>query len=99
MKVATDPEAQSSTVSIMTKRPASSDETVGDYRRSLVQQLASRMMNERFSEIARRPDAAFLNAVAGVDITLDLTAIRFEDFEQLDPAATPVAAPVRKLLK
>ncbi len=65
VSVATDPEHQGSTVSLMRKRPAGSDETVADYRRSLVQQLVSRMINERFSELARKPDAAFLFASAG----------------------------------
>jgi zinc protease len=65
VKVASDPEQQASTVSIMRKRPAEPDDTVADYRRSLVQQLVSRIFNERFSEIARRPDAPFLGAGAG----------------------------------
>jgi zinc protease len=65
VKVASDPEQQASTVSIMRKRPAEPDDTVADYRRSLVQQLVSRVFNERFSEIARKPDAPFLDAGAG----------------------------------
>jgi zinc protease len=65
VKVASDPEQQASTVSVMRKRPAEPDDTVADYRRSLVQQLASRIFNERFSEIARKPDAPFLGAGAG----------------------------------
>jgi zinc protease len=66
VKVATDPEAQGSSVSIMRKRKRGSDETVGDYRDALIEQLVSRMFNERFSELARKPDAAFLGAGAGV---------------------------------
>ncbi len=65
VKVATDPEQQGSSVSIMRKRPAGPDDTVADYRRSLVEQLASRVINERFAELARKPDAAFLFASAG----------------------------------
>ena len=65
VKVATDPEAQGSSVSIMRKRKRGSDETVGDYREALVEQLVSRMFNERFAEMARKPDAAFLGAGAG----------------------------------
>jgi zinc protease len=65
VKVATDPEAQGSSVSIMRKRKRGSDETVGDYRDALVEQVVSRIFNERFSELARKPDAAFLGASAG----------------------------------
>jgi zinc protease len=64
-KVATDPEAQGSSISILRKRKRGSDDTVGDYRESLVRQLVYRMFNERFSELARKPDAAFLGAGAG----------------------------------
>jgi zinc protease len=63
--VATDPEAQGWTVSIAFKRPSEIDRTVGEYRRSLVQQLVSQMLNLRLREIARRPDAPFLAAQAG----------------------------------
>ncbi len=65
VKVATDPEAQHSSVSIVRKRKKGSEDTVGDYQQSLVEQLVYRMFNERFSELARKPDAAFLNAGAG----------------------------------
>lgn len=65
VKVATDPEAQQSSVSIVRKRKKGSEDTVGDYQQALVEQLVFRMFNERFSELARKPDAAFLNAGAG----------------------------------
>jgi zinc protease len=64
VKVATDPEAQGSSVAIIRKRAGGTDDTVADYRRSLVEQVVSRMFIERFSELARKPDAAFLNAGA-----------------------------------
>jgi zinc protease len=65
--MATDPEAQGWTVSIDFKRPAEEDETVRGYRKSLVEQLVSEMLNIRFREIARRPNAPFLAAQAGSD--------------------------------
>jgi len=65
VKVATDPEAQGSSVSIMRKRKRDSDATVGDYQETLVHQLVSQIFNERFRELARKPDAAFLGAGAG----------------------------------
>lgn len=61
----TDPEAQSWTVTVASKRPVEIERTVGDYRRTLVEQLVMQMFNLRLSEIARRPDAPFLGAEAG----------------------------------
>jgi zinc protease len=61
-KVATDPEATQSSVSIVQKRPRQPQDRVGDYRRSLVNQLAFQMVNDRFDELSRKPDAPFLSA-------------------------------------
>src|SRR5262249_23130178 len=41
------------------------DQRVADYRQSLVDRMAQGMLNDRFAEIARRPDAKFLGAGAG----------------------------------
>jgi zinc protease len=41
--------------------------TVADYRRTLVQSLMYQMINARFSEIARQPNAPFLAASSGDD--------------------------------
>ena len=64
VKVATDPEAQQSSVSIVRKRRRGEDGRVADYRRDVVQRLAFQMINERFDELARKPDAQFLGAGA-----------------------------------
>ena len=64
VKVATDPEAQQSSVSILSKRPRGEQGSVGDYRRDVVHRLAFQMMNERFDELSRKPDAQFLGAGA-----------------------------------
>ena len=64
MKVATDPEAQQSSVSIVRKRRRGEDGTVADYRRDIVHRLAFQMINERFDELSRKPDAQFLGAGA-----------------------------------
>jgi zinc protease len=64
VKVATDPEAQQSSVSVVRKRPRGEQGTVGDYRRDIVHRLAFQMMNERFDELSRKPDAQFLGAGA-----------------------------------
>lgn len=63
--IATDPEAQGWSVALAHKRPVEVETTVGDYRRSLIQQLATQMLNLRLREIARRPNAPFLAAEGG----------------------------------
>jgi zinc protease len=65
--MATDSEAQGWTVTVGFKRPAEEDETVRGYRKSLVEQLVAEMLNLRFRELARRPNAPFLGAQAGAD--------------------------------
>jgi zinc protease len=64
-KVTTDPEVTQSSVQLLHKRPKDRDQTVGDYRLSLVESLFTRMLNDRFGELARKPDAAFLGAGGG----------------------------------
>ncbi len=57
-----DPEAQGSSVSIIHKHPLQQLRTAADYRRSLARSLLHQMLNARFAEISRRPDAPFLGA-------------------------------------
>jgi zinc protease len=64
--VATDPELTRSNVQIVRKRPRDDGERVIDYRRSLVERLVTYMVGQRFTELARRPEAPFLSAGAGV---------------------------------
>ena len=63
-KVATDPEATQSSISLVRKRPRQPQDRVVDYRRSLVNQLVFQMINDRFDEISRKADAPFLSAGA-----------------------------------
>ncbi len=65
VNITTDPEVTSSSVQVLRKRRHEPSVTVGDYRRSLVEGLFSRMMNQRFTELARRADAPFLGAGGG----------------------------------
>lgn len=60
--IATDPEAQQSSVALVHKRPMRPFRTVGDYRRLLLRSLTHQMLNARFGEIAREADAPFLGA-------------------------------------
>ncbi len=63
--ITADPEITNSTVQILRKRPADTKGTVGDYRRNLVESLFTHMLNDRFGELARKPDAKFLSAGGG----------------------------------
>jgi zinc protease len=63
-KVATDPEATQSSVTLMRKRQREVEGTAGEYRDQLVERLAFQMLNERFDELSRKPDAQFLGAGA-----------------------------------
>ena len=60
--VVTDSEVTSSSVQIVRKRPRESEARVGDYRRQLVERFVDQMFDERFSDIARKPDAKILGA-------------------------------------
>jgi zinc protease len=62
-----DREAQQSTVSILYKRPKAPFNTVRDYRRIFVRSMAHQMLNERFAEMARDPNAPFLRAGSNDD--------------------------------
>ena len=65
ISMSTDPEAQGWSISVGFKGKAEHDETVGGYRKTLVEGLVSQMLNLRLSELSRRPNAPFLGAQAG----------------------------------
>lgn len=78
VNVATDPEVTQSGVSLVRKHPGKEDDTVADYRRGRVQQLVSQMINERFDELSRKPDAKFLGAGAyGGELGADVETFSF----------------------
>lgn len=60
--VASDPEAAYTTVSVYVKRDAEALESEADYRRVLMGDLFTAMLNARLDEISREPDAPFLGA-------------------------------------
>jgi zinc protease len=62
--IAADKEATDSVVAVYHKLPLRDQSTVGAYRQMLVERLFNGMLNERFSEMAQRPGAPFLGAVA-----------------------------------
>ena len=65
--IATDPEAQQSSVAILHTHPLEAVRTVRDYRRQLTRSLVHQMLNARFGELARQPDAPFLGASSDDD--------------------------------
>jgi zinc protease len=62
ISIVTDNEITQSSVSLVRKRPRGGSETVGDYRRSLLQRFFEQMLNDRLDELSRKPDAQFLGA-------------------------------------
>ncbi|MEP6832627.1 MAG: insulinase family protein [Gemmatimonas sp.] len=60
-----DKELTNTQLSVRWQQSARTDKTVGDYRRSLVEQLQDAMLNQRLDEIAQQPTAPYLNAGAG----------------------------------
>jgi zinc protease len=65
VNVASDPELTQSSVQIVWKHRSEGERLVRDYRRGLVERLLSQMLNDRFADLARRPDAKFLAAGGG----------------------------------
>ncbi|MCC6317576.1 MAG: insulinase family protein [Gemmatimonadaceae bacterium] len=63
--IATDPEEQVTSVGVLYKHARRSVRTAADYRKSLVASLYNDMLNRRFAELSRKPDAAFSVASSG----------------------------------
>ena len=62
--IASDKELTSTQVEVVYKQPRELTRTVRDYRRDLIAELYTSMLNSRLDEIAQKPDAPFLNAGA-----------------------------------
>ena len=65
VSVVADPEITQSNVQIVRKRSREGESRIADYRRDLVARTIDHMMDERFSELERSPDAKFLGAGVG----------------------------------
>ncbi len=79
--VATDPEATSTSVSVLYLQDPDSARTLADFRRLVVRGLHGQMLNARFNEIAQRADAPFLGAGSSYG-----TLVRGADVYQLGAA-------------
>ncbi len=63
--IVTDPEATQSTVGVYYKHDVERDETVEDYRTSIIENLFDTMFDKRLDEIARDADPPYLYAYSG----------------------------------
>ena len=63
-KIVTDPEATGSSISMIYKQPPTQLRTHADYRRSIVENLAGSMVNQRLRELTQTADPPFLGASA-----------------------------------
>ena len=64
ISIASDKELTSTQLTVVYKQPKEETRTVADYRRDLIAELYTSMLNGRFDEIAQKPDAPFLGAGA-----------------------------------
>jgi zinc protease len=62
--IVSDREATTTTVSSYVLAPATDGSTVGGYKQQLAEQIFSALLNARFDELARRPEAPFVAAAA-----------------------------------
>src|SRR5579862_2718083 len=63
--ILTDKEMTGTSVEVDNLLRAEPDGTLGDYRQKIVESLFEGMLNARFSELTRKPDAPFIGAGAG----------------------------------
>ncbi|MFC2161375.1 M16 family metallopeptidase [Acidobacteriota bacterium] len=63
--IATDKENSSTSVAVYFKHPLRKMETVGALRQMIIENMYNGMLNQRFSEMAQKPDSPFLAAFSG----------------------------------
>ena len=100
VSVVTDPELTRSSVQILRKRAKLDSQRVVDYRRSLVERLVQMMLDDRFGELSRKPDARFLGASSGTDsispaVDSFVLAARAQD-GRIDDAVSSLALETRR---
>jgi zinc protease len=64
--IESDPEATSTSIALYHKIDPTVDRKVIDYRKSMVRQLYSRMLNDRYSELLQKADPPFIFASTGM---------------------------------
>jgi len=68
--IETDKEMTMTTVGVLNKLPARDHTTVGAYRQDMIQSLYEGMINQRFSELAQKPNPPFLGGGAGIGLLM-----------------------------
>jgi zinc protease len=63
--IATDKEIPSTSIQVYHMMEPEEERTLGDYRQQIVEQLYNGMLNNRFTELARKPDPPFIGASSG----------------------------------
>lgn len=63
--MAEDQEATSNQIGLMYKHPKMPNQTIGDFRRSIVERLASSMLNQRLDELTQSAEPPFSYSSAG----------------------------------
>lgn len=80
--IATDQEVTTSAVGVLWKLPPTGTKVVGDLRRKMMEALYNNMLDQRFAELSRKPDAAFTSAGGGGG-----NFVRGADYYSLDAEA------------
>jgi zinc protease len=62
VSIATDPELTRASVDIIIKRDTSGQSTAADYRKEIISNLSSTMLNARFRELLQKPNPPFIYA-------------------------------------
>ena len=62
VSIATDPELTGASVDVIFKRDTSGQSTAADYRTKIISELASTMLNERYSELLQKSNPPFIYA-------------------------------------
>lgn len=65
ISIATDKELSGSSVGVLWKSKGRTTRTVGDLRQDLLERLYDQMLNQRFGELALKPETPFVGAGAG----------------------------------
>jgi zinc protease len=71
--VATDPEATATAVNVTSLMAARDQTTVGAYRQQTIERVFAGLLSARFSEMAQKPDAPFLDADTSRGLILKTT--------------------------
>ncbi|HET9929605.1 MAG TPA: insulinase family protein [Polyangiaceae bacterium] len=100
VSVETDPEMPAASVSILSEFPHRPEASARDYRRKIGEHLFNTMLNERFEELSRKPDAPFLGANSSTSgLTRSTDVFRQSAAIRDDAALTGFSALLEEVLR